>query len=136
MAECLGRKSMRFLAFAAVSLLAWASPVQAAWDEYVYPELGVAKDFPTAPTKEMGTYKAPLAKEAPETIFSSAQGDVSFKMTVVDFSGRQGDGGNLLGEAASELTKGDNNVTLLDFPLYDKGSNSVYGLMLSIDSAK
>src|ERR1051326_9176372 len=43
-------------ALLAALLVAWSFPAQAAWQEYVYPELGVAKDFPVEPKKTEGTW--------------------------------------------------------------------------------
>jgi len=111
-----------------------AGPAHAAWSEYVYSDLGIAKDFPAPPKMEKGTYKAPLAKEAQETVLSTEQGGVTFKLTVVDFESRAAEGANLLGEAESTLTQGQGTkATLMDIPLYDKGANSVYGSTFSID---
>lgn len=125
---------MRLMALVISATLSVVAPAHAAWNEYVYPELGVAKDFPAPPQMEKGTYKAPFAKDAPDVILSVVQGGITYKMTVVDFSSRSGEGANLLGEAESKQTGGaGKTVTLVDFPLYDKGANSVYGTMLSVD---
>jgi hypothetical protein len=123
------------LALLLVSVLATAAfPAHAAWNEYVYSDLGIAKDFPAPPTLEKTTYKAPLAKEAPETVLSVIQSGVIYKVTVVDFQMRAAEGANLLGEAESTLTQGKGiKATLIDIPLYDKGANSVYGSTFSID---
>jgi hypothetical protein len=125
---------MRLIAPLILAMLAVAAPARAAWNEYVYPKLGVAKDFPAPPQMEKGTYRAPLAKEVPDIVLSAVQGGITYRMTVVDFSSRAGEGANLLGEAESRQAGGaDKTVTLMDFPLYDKGANSVYGTMLNVD---
>ena len=125
---------MRLMSLIILATLATAAPAHAGWNEYVYPELGVAKDFPAPPQMEKSTYKAPLAKEVPDIVLSVVQGGITYRMTVADFSARAGEGANLLGEAESLRSSGvGKTATLVDFPLYDKGANSVYGTMLSVD---
>ena len=124
---------MRLIAFVLAAVVA-SAPAHAAWKEYVYPELGIAKDFPAPPTVTKGTYKAPLAREVPDIVYSVVQSGVAYKMTVVDFTSRAAEGANLLGEAANNAIQGEGTSVLLDdFPLYDKGANSVYGTMVTTD---
>lgn len=109
------------------------SPAQAAWKEYEFKDLEVAKEFPSEPKIEKGVYKTPLADEAPQTVFSAVDGGISYSFTVVDFKTRPDAGANLVGEAASNLIKGkDFTYSVDDFPLYDKGTASVYGTILTI----
>ncbi len=123
------------LAGAALAALATA-PAHAAWKEYTYKDLGIIKDFPVEPKMEKGIYKTPLAKEAPKVVYSVVIDGVTYQMTAVDFATRIADGGNLMGEAAALATAGrDTTFTVDDFPLYDKGTNSVYGLNLRIEKA-
>ena len=49
-------KNMYGKALLAGLLVAWSFPAQAAWTEYVYPELAVAKYFPVEPKKTEGTW--------------------------------------------------------------------------------
>jgi hypothetical protein len=124
---------MRLIAIAFAASLVAAAPAHAAWKEYTYKELGVAKDFPDEPKLETGVYKTPLAKTAPSVIYSVVKYGITFKMTVVDFSKRAADGANLMAEAAAHEVQGRQvTYTLDDLPLYDKGANSVYGMMLRI----
>jgi len=126
---------MRIIVFALSAGIFASSPAQAAWKEYVYPELGIAKDFPAPPEMQKGTYKAPLAKEAPEVIYSVVQSGITYKLAVVDFTSRASEGANLLGEAENTLALGPGkSVSLIDIPLYDKGANSVYGSTITIDT--
>lgn len=123
-------------ALVAALLVAWSFPAQAAWKEYVYPELGIAKDFPAEPKKTEGTWgqgiRLPLSKIVPDTILTAEDGGVTYKMTVVDFSSRPNDGSNIMGEAFSSLAaKGA--VVGQGYPRFDLGANSVYGLMLIVD---
>src|ERR1051326_2746735 len=123
-------------ALLAALVVAWSFPAQAAWQEYVYPELGVAKDFPVEPKETEGTWgqgiRLPLSKVVPDTILTAEDGGVTYKMTVVDFSSRPNDGANIMGEAFSSLAaKG--TVLGQGFPRLDLGANSVYGLTLIVD---
>ena len=127
---------MRLIALAFVLATACAVPAQAAWQEYVYTELGIAKHFPVEPKMTKGTYgvgiRLPLSKIVPSTILSAEDGGVIYKMTIVDFKGRDADGASIMGEAISSLAaKG--KVVSEGFPRLDLGSNSVYGLVLIVD---
>jgi len=125
---------MRWMILLASAAALATAPAHAAWKEYVYTDLGIAKDFPAPPQMEKSTYKAPLAKEAPETVLSVVESGVIYKVSVIDFQNRAAEGANLLGEAESTLTQGQGiKATLIDIPLYDKGANSVYGSTFSID---
>jgi hypothetical protein len=128
---------MRLTALAAATaILLSALPAQAAWKEYVYTDLGIAKYFPTEPKMEKGTWgqgiRLPLSKIVPSTLLTAVDNGVTYKVTVVDFSSRAAEGANIMGEAFSSLAaKG--NVVSEGFPRLDLGANSVYGLVLTVD---
>ena len=130
---------MRLLALVFAVIVAGSLPANAAWQEYVYTDLGIAKYFPAAPKLEKGTYgegiRLPLSKVVPATIVSVEDGGVLYKMTVVDFSGRADEGANIMGEAFSSLAaKG--TVVSQGFPRIDLGTQSVYGLVLIVDEKR
>lgn len=120
---------------AAATLVAW-SPAHAAWKEFVYPDLGIAKYFPAEPKMEKGTYgegiRLPLSKVVPDTIYSVEDEGVTYKVTVVDFKGRDADGASILSEAISWLG-GKGTVVSWGFPRLDLGKESVYGLVIIVD---
>lgn len=127
---------MRGIALLVTAALTWSFPAQAAWKEYAYADLGIAKFFPAEPKMTTGSYGAgirlPLTKIMPDTILTAEDGGVTYKVTVVDFHDRQTEGANLMAEAFSSLAaKG--NVVSEGFPRLDLGKNSVYGLTLSVD---
>ena len=127
---------MRLTVIAAATMLLGTLPAHAAWKEYVYADLGIAKYFPVEPKMEKGTYgqgiRLPLSKIVPDTILTAEDGGVTYKVTVVDFSSRAAEGANILGEAFSSLAaKG--TVVSQGFPRLDLGANSVYGLVLIVD---
>ena len=125
---------MRIIALGIAAAIAVSAPAHAAWKEYEFKDTQIAKEFPIPPKIEKGVYKTPLAKEAPSVIYSAVQDGVAYSMTVVDFTKRPGDGGNLMTEAAHSLVDGLNvKYSLDDFSLYDKGTNSVWGTILTAD---
>src|SRR5580704_12949806 len=98
---------MRLIALVVAAMVAWSLPAQAAWKEFVYNDLGIAKYFPIEPKITKGTYgegiRLPLSKIVPDTIISVEDGGVTYKVTVVDFRERAADGANIMGEAISML---------------------------------
>jgi hypothetical protein len=127
---------MRVATLVLAVVLAAVEPAHAAWKEYTYADLGIAKYFPVEPKVEKGSYgegiRLPLSKIVPATIVSAEDGGVTYKMTIVDFTGREADGANLMAEAVSWLgSKGD--IVSQGFPRLDLGNASVYGLMLIVD---
>ncbi len=127
---------MQLKALIAAALVTWSFPAQAAWQEYVYPDLGIAKYFPAEPKMSKGTWgngiRLPLSKIVPDTIISADDGGVTYKVTVADFKGRESEGANIMAEAFSSLAAKGTVVTQ-GFPRLDLGANSVYGLMLIVD---
>jgi len=126
---------MRRLVLAA-ALAAWSFPAHAAWKEFTYTDLGIAKFFPAEPKVSKGTYgediRLPLSKVVPTTIVAAEDGGVTYKMTIADFKGRETEGANIMGEAFSRLA-GRGTVVSQGFPRLDLGANSVYGLVLIVD---
>jgi hypothetical protein len=135
----------RVLSGLALSVLCtWSA--HAEWRDYKYPDLQIVKAFPAPPKREAGIYKTPLASRAPDdarvdanqypgvpdVVLSVDQDGITYRMTVVDFSSRLGDGANLLEEAASRAqAKG---VVIADeFPRYDLGVDAVHGRLLTIE---
>ena len=57
-----------------------------AWDEYMYADLGIAKEFPGPPDVEEGTYRTEVAGSGtvPARIFSLEQDHVVYRMIVAD----------------------------------------------------
>jgi hypothetical protein len=125
------------LGLAALALAATAAttgPAHAAWQTFTYKDLGVAKEFPSAPKIEKGVYTTPMVKNAPKTTFTVEKDGNTLRMTVVDLKGREADGANILGEAISaEVAGRGTTYKLSDMQLYDKGFNSVFGTVLMID---
>jgi len=113
--------------------MAVTAPAHAAWNTYTYKELGVAKEFPAEPKMEKGVYTTPMVKNAPKTTFTVDRDGNTLRLVVVDLKGREGDGANILAEASSNDVAGKGvTYTLENLQLFDKGYNSVYGLVMNI----
>jgi len=127
---------MRLLPLVAAALVAGSLPAHAAWKEYVYKDLGIAKYFPAEPKVEKSTWgngiRLPLSKIVPDTVISAEDGGVVYKVTVVDFSARASEGANIMGEAFYSLAQ-KGMVVDQGFPRLDLGTESVYGLALIVD---
>ena len=126
---------MRFLSLGVAALVTAAiSPAHAEWKQYQDKSLGIYNYFPVPPTRTTTTYKAPLAKEAPAIVLTAIGDGVTYKVEIVDFTKRAGDGANLLGEAINQQIGGrGTDYTVSNFPLWDKGANSVYGTAIIVD---
>jgi hypothetical protein len=114
--------------------VAVSTPAHAEWKQYRDDSLGIYSYFPSEPVKTTGTYKAQLAKDVPSIILTAKDGDVTFRVEVVDFEKRAAEGANLMMEALNRDAGGRGNTfTVTDFPLWDKGANAVYGTAVIID---
>ena len=121
------------VALALTAGLGVSAPAHAEWKTYTYKELGVAKDFPAAPKVEKGVYTTPMVKNAPKTTFVVERDGNLLRLVVVDLKGREGDGANILAEASANDIAGKGvTYTLENLQLFDKGYNSVYGVVMNI----
>src|SRR5947209_2018283 len=119
---------MRLLVVGIAAVVVASTPAHAEWKQYQYAELGIYKDFPKAPVKTTETYTAPLAKAAPATVLTAVDENITYKLTVVDFTKRPMEGSNLAFEAAEREAGGLRGIfTVTDFPIWDHGANSVCG---------
>jgi hypothetical protein len=122
----------------AATVLGLAAPAHADWKQYQDKSLGIFMAFPAPPVRTTEVYKGPamntLARSAPSVVLTAKDGDVTYRLQVVDFTKRAGEGSNLRGEAISLLIGGRNTEwQVTDFPLWDKGANAVWGTAIIID---
>ena len=121
-----------------VSLLN-AGPAAAQWKEYMYRDLGIAKEFPAEPRREAGEYKTGVVgREAvPSVILTTERDNVVFRMTVVDlqkpeFVARSASIASecifMAEEEGTPLANMTNRV--------EGGINAVYGRLISVDLAE
>ena len=85
-------------AFAAAAAIVVAGPASAAWKEYKYEDLAVAKEFPGDPKVEVGEYKTPVTGTAPAKILTVEQDNAIYRMTVADLHDKANDGAAIMGE--------------------------------------
>ena len=134
---------MRPLA-AALAAVLFAAPAAAQehehevdWQEYVYPELGVAKEFPLRPSPAVGRYQTEVvgADPAPANIYFVELGDVTVQMTVVDLRLPEhvAKAANILAECVF-LAEAD-GLPLANLPLKaeDGSEQGVLGRVVSVD---
>ena len=108
----------------------------AEWKEYVYRDLGIAKEFPAEPKRETGEYKTEvIGKEGvPAVILTAEDDNVVFRMTVADlqkpeFIARSA-------SIASEcifLAEEDGNTLANMTNRVEGGINAVYGRLTSVE---
>jgi hypothetical protein len=69
-----------------VSVLVLSGSPAFAWEEFMYADLGIAKEFPSAPTIENGTYHTDVAGagDVPAIIYSVKEDHIIYRMTVAD----------------------------------------------------
>ncbi len=98
---------MRILAFIMLALALGAGPASA-WEEYDYPDQGVAIQFPAKPQGMKSTYNSIFAKGLPSMVYSTEDDHVRYQLTVIDLSNRPDMGASFLNEAAYWLMREGN----------------------------
>lgn len=75
----------RFLSALIVAFLL-TTPASAAWEEYMYADLGIAKEFPLPPKMENVSYQTPIIgpQAVPAVIYAVEEDNIIYRMTVVD----------------------------------------------------
>jgi hypothetical protein len=118
---------------ATLAMMAGTLPASAAWMEYVYADLGVAKEFPAEPKVTTGTYKTPVAGTATSHIFSVDEPDAKYSMTVVDLMDKADRGSSIQGECVF-LAESQGKATIANMPSrIEPGPAAVYGRIISED---
>jgi hypothetical protein len=122
---------MRIFGLIALALVLGAGPA-AAWEEYKYPEEGVAIQFPAKPQAMKSTYKSIFAKSLPSMVYSAELEHVVYRLTVVDLGGDVERASSFVNEAGYELMR-QGNVIFSDFPRVYQDEKSIYGVTLVVD---
>jgi hypothetical protein len=124
-------ETMRKILLIMFALVLGGSPAWA-WEEYNYPDQGVAIQFPAKPQATKSTYNSAFAKDLPSMVYSAEADHVLYKLTVIDLASRPDMGSNFLNEAGYALMrKGD--VLFTDFPRVYQDARSIYGVTLVVD---
>jgi len=122
---------MRILAFIMFALFLGAGPASA-WEEYAYPDQGVAIQFPAKPQAMKSTYDSIFAKGLASMIYSAEDDHVLYKLTVIDLTNRPDMGASFLNEVGYELIR-QGKVLFTDFPRVYQDQKSIYGVTLVVD---
>src|SRR4051812_38944607 len=95
---------MRLMTFILAAAMLAAAPAHAAWKQYASPELGFAVDFPAEVKTTKGEWKGAVAGTVPTTVMTAALDNVTYQVSVANFSARVADTPTILGEAAYILS--------------------------------
>ena len=115
-----------------VASLAMTLPAKAAWKTYISHPLGFSFDAPSEVKMTKGTYRAGVAGANDAIVYRSVENNIQYRVTVVDFSNRLGEGAVLMEEAAYILQDGK-HVLMNDFGRVEPGKNAVYGRRMTFD---
>ena len=118
---------MRLIAYLIAALIASGPAAAQTWKEYTYPQYSFAVSFPAEPTVETKTYQMADGASAEARVYSVAQPNAVFTMTVVDLSGVQAEEKAVIDYAIKTLAEG--GEVKLDIP---NRISRVYGRQLSI----
>jgi hypothetical protein len=121
---------MRFIAFVVAALLASVPAYAQSWQEYAYPQYSFAVSFPAEPKIETTTYKTAEGDSVEARVYSVAQDNSLFKMTIADLSELKTEEGTVIDHAIKTLANG--GEIKLDIP---HRISRVYGRQLSIAGA-
>jgi hypothetical protein len=119
---------MRLIALIATLAILAAGPTAAqSWKEYTYPTYSFGLSFPSEPKVETKSYQTADGTAAEARVYSVAQPNAVFTMTVVDLSGVQTEEKAVIDHAIKNLAQ-DGEIKL-DIP---HRISRVYGRQLSI----
>ena len=135
---------MRRIIFTAAALFVlFASPLAAQehdpleWQEYVYPELGIAKEFPASPQRQTGSYQTEVVGEdaVPSVAYFVDFGDLIFQMTVVDLRAPEHvlRAANILAECIFLAESAGLPLANLPLDVKDDTQFGVHGRVVSVD---
>ena len=121
---------MRLIAFV-LALFALSGPAAAqSWKEYSYPGEAFTVSFPAPPEIEATTYQAADGRSVPARVYSVAQDNGVFKMTIADLSDSPMAESQVIDHAIATLSRG--GEIKVDIPAR---VGRVFGRQLSIRAA-
>ena len=113
----------------AAALVFAVAPAEAAWHAYFVKEaVGFSFAAPGEMKTEKATYESAMAGQRNAVVFASAEDNVQYKITVVDFTGRASDEPALIKEATA-ASQGRTKVLMDE----DARVESSYGRKLTVD---
>jgi hypothetical protein len=120
---------MCLIAFAVAAFLASSPAAAQSWKEYSYPDYAFTVAFPAEPRVETTIYQAADGRSAPARVYSVAEGNGVFKMTIVDLSNTALEEGVVIDHAIKMLSQV--GEIKLDIP---HRISRVFGRQLSIQA--
>jgi hypothetical protein len=97
---------MRLIA-SILALFAISGPTAAqSWKEFSYPDYAVTVSFPAEPKIETTTYQVADGRSVPARVYSVAQGNGVFRMTIADLSNTELEESAVLDHAINALAQG------------------------------
>jgi hypothetical protein len=128
---------MRALRLSAVLALL-VSPASAQWQQYIYADLGIAKEFPAPPERRTSTYETPvLGRTVPATVYALTQDNIVYSLTIAELGAPEfvARSASLYAECI-EMAEGEGRV-LARMPqrVEDGTPYRVYGQMTSVELA-
>jgi hypothetical protein len=127
LAQVKRNSKMRMITSILVAFVASGPASAQSWNEYAYPTYSFAISFPADPKIEITTYQAADDRAVEAHVYSVAQDDAVFKMTIIDFSDAAMEENAVIDHAIKALSReGDIKVNL------PARINRVYGRQLSI----
>jgi hypothetical protein len=122
---------MRFTVMAGVmgaALMVTSMPANAAWHSYINRLYGFSFEAPGELKTEKAKYTGQVSGDNNAVIYRAVDDNIEYKVTVVDFTPRAGEGAVLLGEATFQFQ--DKKKLIMDtFGRVD----GMYGRKLSVD---
>ena len=128
------RLSLLFLA----GLLLFPSGASADWEEYMYQDLGIAKEFPDPPSVTVGTYQTEVAGSGsvPSRIFSVELDNILYSMTIADLSPEYvARGANMFSECIYRAESEGTVLAKMPQRVEDGVGYRVYGHLTSVELA-
>ena len=109
----------------------------AAWAEYMYADLGIAKEFPAAPSLATGTYQTDVAGSGvvPSQIYSVELDDILYSLTIADLGAPDyiERGANILSECIYRAEQEGTVLAKMPQRVEDGVGYRVYGHLTSVD---
>lgn len=120
-----------------------SSPAAAAWQEYIYEDLGIAKAFPVEPERTEGIYETPeLATDnlrvaglnRPATHLSAELDNITYRLSVVDISDIVEEGINVFGECILLAEQSGDVISNIHLGIgLTGGRPTVFGRLITVD---
>jgi len=123
-------QKMRLIALVLAAVVAGSPAAAQSWQEYSYPDYAFTVAFPAEPRIETTIYQGADGRPVPARVYSAAQDNGVFRMTVVDLSKAVLEESAVIDHAIKTLSQG--GEIKLDIP---HRISRVFGRQLSIQAA-